>query len=103
VMNLTRHPSYLPFELMASGTLVVANYNPATTWLLKDEENCYLAEASATCLADKIKEGVLNLEERTRIVNNASQMIKKRYWNWAEEFDKIYHYMLNPNIASKNK
>ncbi|OGP49425.1 MAG: hypothetical protein A2Y79_09915 [Deltaproteobacteria bacterium RBG_13_43_22] len=103
VMNLTRHPSYLPFELMASGTLVVANYNPATTWLLKDEENCYLAEASATCLADKIKEGVLNLEERTRIVNNASQMIKKRYWNWAEEFDKIYHYMLNPDIASKNK
>jgi glycosyltransferase involved in cell wall biosynthesis len=52
VMMFTRHPSYLPLELMASGSLVVTNTNPATRWLLQDGENCRLAEASATSLAD---------------------------------------------------
>ena len=29
----TKHPSYQPFEFMASGMATVSNINPATTWL----------------------------------------------------------------------
>ena len=53
VMMMTKHPSYLPFELMACGAIVVTNFNPANTWLLKDGENCLLSAPSASCLDRK--------------------------------------------------
>ena len=46
VMMMTRHPSYLPFEFMACGGLLVSNDNRANHWLLRDGENCLLAPAS---------------------------------------------------------
>src|ERR1035441_8673683 len=50
----TRHPSYLPLELMACGAAVVTNRNPYTGWLLRDGENCVLAETSPSALAESL-------------------------------------------------
>lgn len=36
----TKHPSYLPLELMACGVAVVSNLNSANDWLLADETTC---------------------------------------------------------------
>ena len=36
-LMMTCHPSYLPFELMACGALVITNSNPSNSWLLKDQ------------------------------------------------------------------
>lgn len=47
----TPHPSYLPFELMASGAIPVSTYNPATSWLLKNNHNALIAEAGPRELA----------------------------------------------------
>ena len=97
VMMFTRHPSYLPFELMASGSLVVTNYNPATIWLLKDHENCRLSNASATCIANVLEEALLDQPARERITANAVRHIRASHGDWNKEFEKIHQYMRNPD------
>jgi O-antigen biosynthesis protein len=101
VMMFTRHPSYLPLELMASGCLVVTNLNPATSWLLQDGENCRLSEASATCLADILENGLMDVDSRKSITTHAAQMVKTSFSNWQMEIEKIYSYMCNPSCASE--
>ncbi|NLG71352.1 MAG: glycosyltransferase family 4 protein [Chloroflexi bacterium] len=99
VMMFTRHPSYLPFELMASGCLVVTNYNPATTWFLKDQENCLLSSASATTLMHTLEKAVLDKENRERITRNALQEIQSSYSDWDQQIEKIYAYMVDPEAS----
>jgi O-antigen biosynthesis protein len=96
IMMFTRHPSYLPFELMASGCLVVTNFNPGTAWFLKDKENCLLSRPSATWLAETIERGLTDEPERVRITTNASQLIREKYSDWDAQMDKIFRYMSNP-------
>jgi glycosyltransferase involved in cell wall biosynthesis len=96
VMMFTRHPSYLPFELMASGSLVVTNYNPATTWFLKDGQNCRLAEVSATSIADVLEQALLDHEGRQRITHTAADQIRTDFSDWGRQIEKIYAYMCNP-------
>lgn len=96
VMMFTRHPSYLPFELMASGSLVITNHNPATTWLLKDGQNCRLAEVSATSIADVIEKALLDADGRRQITRRAAEQIQSEFSDWGQQIEKIYHYMRNP-------
>lgn len=93
-LMMTCHPSYLPFELMASGALVIANVNPYNRWLLKDRENCLLSENSPTALADALEEGLRNHQLRDRLVENAAAMIRERYHDWDGQMEKIYRFMV---------
>ena len=93
-LMMTCHPSYLPFELMACGALVVTNSNPYNSWLLKDHENCLLAETSPTALADALEEGLRNHALRERLAANAAQMIEERYSDWDGQMEKIYRYIV---------
>jgi cellulose synthase/poly-beta-1,6-N-acetylglucosamine synthase-like glycosyltransferase/glycosyltransferase involved in cell wall biosynthesis len=93
-LMMTCHPSYLPFELMASGALVITNANPYNSWLLKDRENCLLAESSATALADALEEGLTKSALREKLVTSAAQMIQEKYSHWDAQLEKIYRYML---------
>jgi O-antigen biosynthesis protein len=97
-MMFTRHPSYLPFELMASGTLVVTNYNPATLWMLKDGENCLLSEPSPTCLAETLVRGLEDIELRKQIQKNALNDILTNYSYWDAQIEKIYKFMCAPSL-----
>ena len=54
VFMRTKHPSYQPFEFMASGVATVSNINPATTWLLRDGENCLLSPPLPTPTAERL-------------------------------------------------
>jgi glycosyltransferase involved in cell wall biosynthesis len=92
-LMMTCHPSYLPFELMASGALVITNSNPYNTWLLKDRENCLLAESSPTALAEALEEGLRNQALREKLVENAQRLIQKKYSNWDAQMEKIYRYL----------
>ncbi len=96
VMMFTRHPSYLPFELMACGCLVVTNFNPATTWFLHDKENCLLSPASVSSLCATMKEGLTDLDQRMGITIQASNEIAQKYSDWDREIEKVYSYMCNP-------
>ncbi|MFC2025810.1 hypothetical protein ACFLUC_01295 [Chloroflexota bacterium] len=97
VMMFTRHPSYLPFELMASGSLVISNKNPATSWFLQDGENCRLSEVSATCLANVLEESLMDSEAHKRITLSALQQIKDGFDDWDSQFYKIFRFMRNPS------
>ncbi len=92
-MMFTKHPSYLPFEFMASGCLVVTNRNSATQWLLEDGKNCLLTEATPSCIAEVLERGLIGVEERERLVRNAADMITSRFSDWDAQMEKIYHFM----------
>jgi O-antigen biosynthesis protein len=93
IMMFTRHPSYLPFEMMASGCLVVSNFNPSTSWFLKDGENCLLSNTSASCLADAMEQAMLDRSERERISTNALSFIQSSFVDWNSQMEKIYSFM----------
>jgi GT2 family glycosyltransferase/glycosyltransferase involved in cell wall biosynthesis len=96
-LMFTRHPSYIPFELMACGALVIANRNRWTEWLLKDGENCLLSEASATCLADTIIQGLEQNDERARITATAEALIRDRHTDWGAQVRRVYDFMCDPD------
>jgi len=93
VMMFTRHPSYLPFELMACGCCVVSNRNPWTGWFLKDGENCLLSDASATSLADCLEESLINEDLRQKIVRSAREVIENDHQDWDREFEQLFAWM----------
>jgi glycosyltransferase involved in cell wall biosynthesis/cellulose synthase/poly-beta-1,6-N-acetylglucosamine synthase-like glycosyltransferase len=89
----TRHPSYLPMELMACGAAVVTNRNPYTTWLLRDRENCILAESSPSALAESMEEVLRDTALRAQLADASAEVVG-RYSDWAAEAEKIYRFML---------
>jgi len=92
IMMFTRHPSYLPLELMACGCPVVTNYNPATTWLLHDRENCFLSKASASCIADTLQTCLEDKNTRERLIQNGFRTVEKME-PWEKEMEKVFEYM----------
>jgi O-antigen biosynthesis protein len=74
----------------------VTNYNPATTWLLKDRINCRLADASATCIAEILEDALIDQVGRSKITVDATHQISVNFSQWDKEIDKIYNYMCNP-------
>ena len=64
VYMLSKHPSYQPFEFMATGVATVTNNNEDNLWFLKDGTNCLIAEPSPAAMAEKI--GWLIEDEKLR-------------------------------------
>jgi glycosyltransferase involved in cell wall biosynthesis len=95
IFTLTKHPSYLPFELMACGCPVITNYNAATTWFLKDGFNCLLAEPSISCICEKVEMLMNNPDLRKHLVSNALKSIPATSWN--NEIEKIYKFICSPH------
>ena len=89
----TRHPSYLPLELMACGAAVVTNRNPYTGWVLRDGENCILAETSPSALAESLEEVLRNTALRARLAEASGEVVG-RYSDWAAQAEKIYQFMV---------
>jgi len=94
VMMMTCHPSYLPLEMMASGCLVVTNRNANTKWLLRDGENCLLAEGSASSLAERILDGLGDQQLRQRITRAAEDLVLRQYSDWDAQAEKVYQCLL---------
>jgi len=95
-MMATPHPSYLPFEFMATGCLPVGIHNPGTTWFYKHEQNCLLSEASTTCLTDTLERALCEETMRANIARNARNEIRTHYSDWTPEMAKIYHFLCAP-------
>jgi len=95
-MMFTKHPSYLPFEFMASGCMVVSNKNYATKWLLQDGYNCMLTDTTPHCIAETLEKALLDTNKREQIVKNARQMILTQFADWDTQMEKIWEFMNNP-------
>ncbi len=98
-LMFSRHPSYIPLELMASGCLVVTNRNHWTGWLLQHEQNCLLTEPSATCLAETIERGLRDETLRQAVTANALALVRNRYSDWSSEIARVFEYICDPDAA----
>jgi glycosyltransferase involved in cell wall biosynthesis len=87
----TKHPSYQPFEFMASGMATVSNLNPATSWLLRDGENCLLSPPLPTPVAERLARLVNDRELRTRI--QAAGLDEVRKFRWEEQIERVWDAM----------
>jgi glycosyltransferase involved in cell wall biosynthesis len=82
VAMATRHPSYLPFELMSCGALVVTNRNPYTSWLLEDGRNCVLFEAVRSDIVDVLSRVIDDAPLRRRLAAAGTERVAKEHSDW---------------------
>jgi O-antigen biosynthesis protein len=95
-LTVSKHPSYLPLELMACGVPVVAFDNPWGHWILRDEENSLLAKRTADHLADQLERMCTDQELRERLSGQALQDIAAAHGDWDTAMEPIYGYLCDP-------
>jgi glycosyltransferase involved in cell wall biosynthesis len=93
VLMMTRHPSYLPMEMMACGALLVTNDNPTNRWLLKDGRNCLLAPPAADALAARLESVVNNYEVHDGIRAQAMRMVREGFSDWDGQFSRVASFL----------
>ncbi|MBK7858077.1 MAG: glycosyltransferase [Archangiaceae bacterium] len=84
----TKHPSYLPLEMMACGVTVVTNNNPSNLWLLHHDQNCLLAEPTVACVTEQLLRAVQDPVLRARIGRTAAERMTQT--TWEEQVTKVY-------------
>jgi glycosyltransferase involved in cell wall biosynthesis len=90
VAMATCHPSYLPFELMASGAVVCTNVNRHTTWLLRHLENACLFEMSKTSIANALTSLITDAPLRRRLSEGGLKTIQQGYGDWDASCARVY-------------
>lgn len=88
VFMQTKHPSYQPFEYMASGMATVTNINPATAWMLRDGENCLLTPPLPTPTAERLGRLVRDPALRARLAAAGLQQV--RGYRWEEQIERVW-------------
>lgn len=84
----TKHPSYQPFEFMASGMATVSNLNTATSWLLRDGENCLLTPPLATPTAHRLAQLVDDRPLREAI--SKAGLADVGQYRWEEQIERVW-------------
>jgi glycosyltransferase involved in cell wall biosynthesis len=95
-LTLSAHPSYLPLELMACGTPVVAFDNPAGDWILRDGVNSVRCRRTVDSLADAIGGLVADPARRVAMSAAASRTIAERFSSWSDTLDGVYDILADP-------
>jgi glycosyltransferase involved in cell wall biosynthesis len=88
VLMFTKHPSYQPFEFMASGMACVSNVNPDTAWFLEDQRNCLLSRPVPDAIAGRIGALVDDRELRDRITSTALEQV--RSLRWENQIERVW-------------
>jgi glycosyltransferase involved in cell wall biosynthesis len=93
----TKHPSYLPLEMMACGVTVVTNSNPANLWVLADGKNCLLTEPVVGRVVQQLRRAVNDRRLRQRLGLAASRRMLQTTW---EAQADLVHAALLGRVAS---
>lgn len=91
VFMFSRHPSYQPFEYMASGCATVTNENEANSWLYVDGENALLTPPTVTAVADSISRLIDDEALRDRIVRGGLETV--RSLSWDRELQRVTEFL----------
>lgn len=94
VLMYTAHPSYQPFEFMASGCATVSNFNRYTQWFLRDGDNAALAHSTVTGIAERILDILRDRQFRDRIVAGGFKTVEGLEWETA--LDRICDFVRHP-------
>ncbi|MCL6538768.1 MAG: glycosyltransferase [Acidothermus sp.] len=95
-LTVSKHPSYLPLELMACGVPVVAFDNPSGYWILENGENSLLARRTVAGLADALERLCVDRPLREKLAANALATIDAHYSSWDHALSGIYDYLCDP-------
>jgi GT2 family glycosyltransferase/glycosyltransferase involved in cell wall biosynthesis len=97
----TKHPSYLPLELMACGVAVVANDNPANKWLFEHERNCLLAEPTSSCILEQLRRVTTDTALRQHLSVAGARRAGKT--TWEQQIEKIYQALtqMEPVVSAR--
>jgi O-antigen biosynthesis protein len=91
IFMFTKHPSYLPFELMACGCPVITNKNPTNDWFFKDQENCLLVQPSISCIFEKIDKLITSSSLRRQL--SLGGMNSTKGLDWDSQMEKIFRFL----------
>ena len=94
VFMFSAHPSYQPFEFMASGCVTVTNDNPSNRWFLKEGVNTVLTEPVIGCVTSTIIDLLEDPERRERIREGGLKTVAKLDWDTALE--RIHRFVTHP-------
>ena len=95
-MQISRHPSYLPLELMSSGVPMVAPDSEWFTWLFSNEENSLLTMRTLDDVVAKLDALVRDPELRHRLSDNALSTIAANHSDWDANLAGVSGYMSDP-------
>lgn len=95
-MQISRHPSYLPLELMASGVPMVAPDSMWFEWLFTKDENSLLTMRSLDDLVTNLDRLVTDRSLRERLQREALSTIDAKHSDWDAALDHVYQYMCDP-------
>lgn len=100
-LTVSKHPSYLPLELMACGVPVVAFDNPWGHWILRNEENSLLADRTVDGVAECLERLCTDELLRKRLQQQGLQDIADRHSHWGKAFEGIYAALCDPERAAQ--
>jgi glycosyltransferase involved in cell wall biosynthesis len=79
----TPHPSYLPIQLMACGTVPLAIQSPYTHWLLDDGVNSICSRPTALDMLARFSDAVADAEQFARLREGAIATAQRYDWTQA--------------------
>ena len=100
-LTLSAHPSYLPLELMACGTPVVAFDNPAGDWILHHEQNSLRCPRTVDGLADALLRLATDGAMRQRLGEQGLADIAARHGDWTAALSGIHAFLGDPAAPSR--
>jgi glycosyltransferase involved in cell wall biosynthesis len=89
--QLSKHPSYQPFEYLAAGVAPVVNVNRATEWFLADGENCLAVEPFPSEIARVVSDLIEDPELRSRLVANGRKQMREV--SWESELSTVWDFI----------
>jgi len=101
VFMFTKHPSYLPLELMASGCIVITNENTANRWLFRDGDNAILVKPFPSFICGKIERILEDPPGLSRLRLGGLRTVEKLSWD--VELEKIWRYIIGPGTSPKDR
>jgi glycosyltransferase involved in cell wall biosynthesis len=88
----TKHPSYLPLEMMACGVTVVTNDNPTNHWLFEHGQNALLAAPVVSSVVEQLRRAITDDELRRRISQTAAERMV--HTTWEDQVDRVYESLV---------
>lgn len=95
-LQISRHPSYLPLELMASGVAMVVPDSPWFRWLFQPGVNARTTMMTYQEVVDALDELVQHADVRRRVAAAGTATIDASHSDWDAALDGIYDFLCDP-------
>lgn len=95
-MQISRHPSYLPLELMSSGVAMIAPDSHWFRWLFRGGRNSLLTRRTYDDLVSNLDTLIRDKQLRESISREGLDTIAESHSDWDAALGGIYEYMSNP-------